>query len=86
MLFLKDGYELGIVKEIGNQDVVLIVNDEEIKIDLTEEEAEELQQYVLKQDNMLVPINIKTNELFLAQTESWNEEKMDELIEVSKEK
>lgn len=86
MLFLKDGYELGIVKEIGDQEVILIVNGEDMKVDLTEEEAEELQQYILKQENMLIPINVKTRELFLGVFETWNEETMDELVEASKEK
>jgi hypothetical protein len=33
---------------------------------------------------MLVPINLKTNELFLTESESWNEEMMDELVEASR--
>lgn len=86
MLFLKEDFALAIVKEIGDQDAIFIVNGNEVKVDLSEETAEELHQYVLKQDNMLVPINIKTNELFLAETESWNEETMDELLEASSQK
>lgn len=84
MLFLKEDFALGIVKEIGDQDAILIVNGNEVKVELSEETAEELHQYVLQQDNMLVPINLKTNELFLAESESWNEEMMDELVEASR--
>jgi hypothetical protein len=86
MLFLKEDFALGIVKEIGDQDAILIVNGNEVKVELSEETktAEELHQYVLQQDNMLVPINLKTNELFLTESESWNEEMMDELVEASR--
>jgi hypothetical protein len=85
MLFLKEEILfLGIVKEIGDQDAILIVNGNEVKVELSEETAEELHQYVLQQDNMLVPINLKTNELFLTESESWNEEMMDELVEASR--
>jgi hypothetical protein len=84
MLFLKEDFALGIEKEIGDQDAILIVNGNEVKVELSEETAEELHQYVLQQDNMLVPINLKTNELFLTESESWNEEMMDELVEASR--
>jgi hypothetical protein len=84
MLFLKEDFALGIVKEIGDQDAISIVNGNEVKVELSEETAEELHQYVLQQDNMLVPINLKTNELFLTESESWNEEMMDELVEASR--
>lgn len=83
-MLLNSNYSLGIVKEVGNNDVVLDVDGKEVVLSLTNEGAQELQNYLTKQDNLLVPINLKTKELFLDNNEKWPEEEMKELIGAAK--
>jgi hypothetical protein len=37
----------------------------------------------MNQENMLVPVNVKTHELFFDTAERWNEEEMEELQKAS---
>lgn len=82
MLFNKK-VALGIIQEVGDQEVILSVQGEKVTVPLSEEEAEELHQYVQVQENWLVPIHTETHELFLEHENPWNEEDMEELIEIS---
>lgn len=84
-MLLHEKFVLGVVKEVGNQDVVLVVGDEEIIIELTDGEAEELQQYLIDQENLLIPINIGTREMYLNDGISeWTETDLEELVNASK--
>ncbi|MGQ3381172.1 hypothetical protein ACT6P6_24300 [Priestia endophytica] len=82
MLFNKK-VALGIIQEVGDQEVILSVQGEKVTVPLSEEETEELHQYVQVQENWLVPIHTETHELFLEHENPWNEEDMEELIEIS---
>lgn len=75
---------LGIIQEVGDQEVILSVQGEKVTVSLSEEEAEELHQYVQVQENWLVPIHTETHELFLEYEYPWNEEEMAELMEISR--
>ncbi|MGU3461864.1 hypothetical protein [Bacillus cereus group sp. BfR-BA-01449] len=86
MLLFHEDIALGVIKEIGEGEIVLLVKEEELTIKITREQEEELAVHVMNQENMLVPINVKTHELFFDTAESWNEEDMEELLEASKEK
>ncbi|KAF2427327.1 hypothetical protein ACFRGK_06450 [Bacillus subtilis] len=79
MSFFNKDIELGSIKEVGNSDVVLSVGEEEFVIELSEDEHQKLQQHIMNQDNLLVPINMKTKELFLNVDGQWFEENMEEL-------
>lgn len=84
-MLLNENFVLGVVKEVGNHDVVLAVGDEEIVIKLADEEAEELQQYLIDQENLLVPVNIETRELYLNDAISeWTETDLEELVDAAK--
>ncbi|YCA46034.1 hypothetical protein M1E11_23915 (plasmid) [Bacillus sp. JZ8] len=83
MLFNKK-VTLGIIQEVGDQEVILSVQGEKVTVSLSEEEAEELHQYVQVQENWLVPIHTETHELFLEYEDPWNEEEMAELMEISR--
>ncbi|MGG3801196.1 hypothetical protein [Metabacillus fastidiosus] len=83
MLF-NENMSLAIVKKIADRDVILWVDEEEIHLELTEEQAQDLQDFVLTQDNLLLPYNKKTKEIFPEITEKWNEQEMEELVEASK--
>lgn len=74
---------LGVIKEVGEGELVLLVKEEELTIKITREQEEELAVHVMNQENMLVPINVKTHELFFDTAERWNEEEMEELQKAS---
>ncbi|PEZ02510.1 hypothetical protein CN326_20025 [Bacillus sp. AFS018417] len=83
MLFFNEDMVLGIIKSIGEGEIVLLVKDEELTIQLTEEQEDELTLHVMNQENMLLPINVKTQELFFDTSKKWNEEEMEELQKAS---
>lgn len=83
MLF-NEKVTLGIIQEVGDQEVILSVQGEKVIVSLSEEEAKELHQYVQVQENWLVPIHTETHELFLEHEDPWNEEEMEELMEISR--
>ncbi|MFQ6340284.1 hypothetical protein ACLNAL_27690 [Bacillus sp. AF62] len=74
MLLFREDIALGVIKEVGEGELILLVKEEELAV------------HVMNQENMLVPINVKTHELFFDTAERWNEEDMEELLEASKEK
>jgi hypothetical protein len=55
-----------------------------VTVSLSREDAKELYQYVQVQENWLVPIHTETQELFLEYKDPWNEEEMEELMEISR--
>ncbi|PGU16116.1 hypothetical protein [Bacillus thuringiensis] len=83
MLLFHEDIALGVIKEIGEDDIVLLVKEEELTIKITREQVRELAIHVMNQENMLVPVNVKTHELFFDTSERWNEEEMEELQKVS---
>ncbi|TXR91270.1 hypothetical protein DN390_29345 [Bacillus sp. SH7-1] len=83
MLLFHEDMALGVIKEIGEDELVLLVKDEELTIKITREQVRELAVLVMNQENMLVPVNVKTHELFFDTAERWNEEEMEELQKAS---
>ncbi|MED2984842.1 hypothetical protein P4311_26055 [Bacillus thuringiensis] len=83
MLLFYEDIALGVIKEVGEGELVLLVKEEELTIKITREQEEELAVHVMNQENMLVPVNVKTHELFFDTAERWNEEEMEELQRAS---
>ncbi|KMQ22702.1 hypothetical protein [Bacillus cereus] len=83
MLLFREDMALGVIKAIGEGELILLVKDEELRINITREQEEELAVHVMNQENMLVPVNVKTHELFFDTAERWNEEEMEELQRAS---
>ncbi|MDA1877451.1 MULTISPECIES: hypothetical protein [Bacillus] len=83
MLLFREDITLGVIKEVGEGELVLLVKEEELTIKITREQEEELAVHVMNQENMLVPVNVKTHELFFDTAERWNEEEMEELQKAS---
>ncbi|PGC28825.1 hypothetical protein COM11_15915 [Bacillus pseudomycoides] len=79
MLLFREDIALGVIKSIGEGELILLVKDEELTIPITREQEKELAVHVMNQENMLVPVNVKTHELFFDTNERWNEEDMEEL-------
>ena len=63
MLLFREDIALGVIKEIGEDEIVLLVKEEELTIKITREQVRELAIHVMNQENMLVPVNVKTHEL-----------------------
>ncbi|HDR7437096.1 TPA: hypothetical protein QCX34_004660 [Bacillus anthracis] len=83
MLLFHEDIVLGVIKEVGEGELVLLVKEDELTIKITREQEEELAVHVMNQENMLVPVNVKTHELFFDTAERWNEEEMEELQKAS---
>ncbi|MED4654506.1 hypothetical protein [Bacillus pseudomycoides] len=83
MLLFREDIVLGVIKAIGEGELILLVKDEELTIPITREQEKELAVHVMNQENMLVPVNMKTHELFFDTNERWNEEDMEELQRAS---
>ncbi|GLV67540.1 hypothetical protein Bmyc01_62090 [Bacillus mycoides] len=83
MLLFHEDIALGVIKAIGEGELILLVKDKELTIKITREQEEELAVHVMNQENMLVPVNVKTHELFFDTNERWNEEDMEELQRAS---
>ncbi|PEI52387.1 hypothetical protein [Bacillus pseudomycoides] len=79
MLLFREDITLGVIKAVGEGELILLVKDEELIIPITREQEKELAVHVMNQENMLVPVNVKTHELFFDTNERWNEEDMEEL-------
>ncbi|PEI89831.1 hypothetical protein COM55_18950 [Bacillus pseudomycoides] len=83
MLLFREDIELGVIKAVGEGELILLVKDEELTIPITRDQEKELAVHVMNQENMLVPVNVKTHELFFDTNERWNEEDMEELQRAS---
>ncbi|MEQ6001451.1 hypothetical protein U2I83_18420 [Bacillus amyloliquefaciens] len=85
MNIFADDIEIAAVKEVGRTDVVLEIGEEEMIIDLSPEEYEELQLHLVNQENLLVPINVKSKQIFWNVDTDWLRENLDELISAAAE-
>lgn len=82
-MLLNENIALAVVKEVGEKHIVVAVNEEEYCMDLEQDMFEELQVKILEQDNLLIPFNIESRQLYLYSDKQWNEETMEELIGAS---
>jgi hypothetical protein len=82
MFFNKD-LVLASIKAVGEDHAIVQYQDKEVEVNLSPEEAKEFHQYVVHQENMLVPMNTKTQKLFVDLEEPWYEQELEELKEIS---
>ncbi|MCU7746622.1 hypothetical protein N7983_26330 [Priestia megaterium] len=82
MFFNKD-LVLASIKAVGEDHAIVQYQDKEVEVNLSPEEAKEFHQYVVHQENMLVPMNIKTKKLFVDLEEPWYEQELEELKGIS---
>jgi hypothetical protein len=85
MFFNKD-LVLASIKAVGEDHAIVQYQDQEVEVNLSSEEAKEFHQYVIHQENMLVPMNIKTQKLFVDLEEPWYEQELEELKMISHQK
>jgi hypothetical protein len=82
MFFNKD-LVLASIKAVGEDHAIVQYQDKEVEVNLSPEEAKDFHQYVVRQENMLVPMNIKTQKLFVDLEEPWYEQELEELKGIS---
>ena len=82
MFFNKD-LVLASIKAVGEDHAIVQYQNQEVEVNLSPGEAKEFHQYVVHQENMLVPMNIKTQKLFVDLEEPWYEQELEELKEIS---
>lgn len=78
MAVFSHNYTLGLIKEVGEEDVLVSVNGEDIEIELKETDREVVLQMVTE-NVFLVPIDSDTNELILNMDESAVREEFPEM-------
>ena len=78
MAVFSHNYTLGLIKEVGEEDVLVSVNGEDLEIELKESEREVLLQMVTA-NVFLVPVDSDTNELILNMDESAVREEFPEM-------
>jgi|SRR5699024_519378 len=62
MSIFSNNFTLGFIKEVGEDDILLSVNNKDIEINLTKENKEDILQAV-QDDVFVVPFNLETNEI-----------------------
>ncbi|KAA0956100.1 hypothetical protein FQ085_14745 [Planococcus sp. ANT_H30] len=78
MAVFSHNYTLGLIKEVGEEDVLVSVNGEDIEIELKESDREVLLNMVTE-NVFLVPVDSDTNELILNIEESVIQEEFPEM-------
>ena len=86
-LFFGEDMEIGIVQSVYQDEtknsVVLMVREEEFTLFLSDEEFRQLQIHFQNQENLVIPINMETKELFLDTDQTELEEALEELVEAA---
>ena len=82
MFFNKD-LVLASIKAVGEDHAIVQYQNQEVEVNLSPGEAKEFHQYVVHQENILVPMNIKTQKLFMDLEEPWYEQELEELKTIS---
>ena len=78
MAVFSHNYTLGLIKEVGEEDVLVSVNGEDLEIKLKESDREVLLQ-MMTENVFLVPVDSDTNELILNMEESAVREEFPEM-------
>lgn len=78
MAVFSNNYTLGFIKEVGEEDVLISMNGQDVEVKLTESDREAVLQMVTE-DVFLVPVDAATNELLLNVDDSVLREEFPEL-------
>ncbi|ANU28568.1 hypothetical protein [Planococcus versutus] len=78
MAVFSHNYTLGLIKEVGEEDVLVSVNGKDIEIELKESDREVL-LHMVTENVFLVPVDSDTNELILNTEESVLREEFPEM-------
>lgn len=78
MAVFSNNYTLGFIQEVGEEDVLISINGEEVEIKLTDKDREAFLHMVME-NVFLVPVDAATNELLLNVDDSVLREEFPEL-------
>ncbi|WP_298830055.1 hypothetical protein [uncultured Planococcus sp.] len=78
MAVFSHNYTLGLIKEVGEEDVLISVNGEDIEVVLKETDREVL-LHMVTENVFLVPVDSHTNELILNMDEATMREAFPEM-------
>ena len=78
MAVFSHNYTLGLIKEVGEEDVLVSVNGEDIEIELKESDREVL-FHMVTENVFLIPVDSITNELILNIDEATMREEFPEM-------
>lgn len=78
MAVFSNNYTLGFIQEVGEEDVLISINGEDVEVKLTDTDREAVLQMVTE-NVFLVPVDADTNELILNVDDSVLREEFPEL-------
>ncbi|MBN8209370.1 hypothetical protein JI666_11490 [Bacillus sp. NTK071] len=84
MLLFDQNYEMGVFKGFGNKNNLIIeVGSQEYVLELNKEEIADVVYHLMHHENLLIPFNKETQQLVLRSDQTYAEEEMDELMNIS---
>ncbi|MDJ0332672.1 hypothetical protein [Planococcus sp. S3-L1] len=78
MAIFSHNYTLGLIKEVGEEDVLISVNGKDFEVELKESDREVL-LHMVTENIFLVPVDSDTNELILHREEAAVREEFPEM-------
>ncbi|UOQ91500.1 hypothetical protein MUO14_12990 [Halobacillus shinanisalinarum] len=84
MMLFNHRYEVGVFKCLGdNQELVIEVGQKEYTLTLSDDEMADVEQHLVNQENLLIPFDKKSKQLMLNTDPTYEEEDMEELMNIS---
>ena len=84
MLLFDQNYEMGVFKGFGDKnDLIIEVGSQEYVLELNKEEIADVVYHLMHHENLLIPFNKETQQLVLRSDQTYDEEEMDELMNIS---
>ncbi|MGE6202977.1 hypothetical protein [Guptibacillus hwajinpoensis] len=85
MLLSNQNYEMGVFKGFGERnELVIEVGSQEYVLELNKEEIADVVYHLMHHENLLIPFNKETQQLVLNSNPHYDEEEMEELMNISK--
>lgn len=77
-------YEMGVFKGFGDRNELIIeVGSQEYVLELNKDEIADVVDHLIHYENLLIPFNKNTQQLVLRSDQTYDEEEMEELINIS---
>ncbi|MFK3957911.1 hypothetical protein [Pseudalkalibacillus hwajinpoensis] len=84
MLLSNQNYEMGVFKGFGDRnELVIEVGSQEYVLVLNKDEIADVVYHLMHHENLLIPFNKKTQQLVLRSDQTYDEEEMEELMNIS---
>ncbi|MBF0706022.1 hypothetical protein IQ283_05325 [Alkalihalobacillus hwajinpoensis] len=84
MLLFNQNYEMGVFKGFGDRnELVIVVGSQEYVLELNQQEIGDVAYHLMHHENLLIPFNKETQQLVLNSDQHYDEEEMEELMNIS---